>query len=50
MIIPEYVFEFNGFRVNLVKLNQKNYSVYDELGFRNSAFDVTGSFPIPLTR
>ena len=50
MIIPEYLFDFNGFRMNLVKLIQKNYSNNDKLGFGNSACDVTGSFPIPLTR
>ena len=50
VIIPQYLFEFNGFRMNLVNLNQKNYSINDRLGFGNSAFDVTGSFPIPPNR
>ena len=50
MIMPQYLFEFNGFRMNLVNLIQKNYSINDILGFGNSACDVTGSFPIPLTR
>ena len=50
MIIPEYLFESNGFRMNLVKLIQKKYSINDKLWFRNSACDITSSFPIPLTR
>ena len=48
--IPEYLFEFNVFRMNLVNLIKTNYSINDMLGFRNSACDVTGSFPIPSTR
>ena len=52
MIMPKYIylFEFNGFRMNLVNLIKKDYSMNDILGFGNSARDVTGSFPIPLTR
>ena len=50
VIIPQYLFEFNGFRMNLVNLIQKNYSINDRLGFENSACDVRGSFPIPPTR
>ena len=50
VIIPQYLFEFNGFRMNLVNLIQKNYSINDRLGFGNSACDVTGSFHIPPTR
>ena len=50
MIIHGYLFEFNGVRKNLVKLIQKNYSINDKLEFGSSAYDVTGSFPIPLTR
>ena len=49
MIIPKYLFEFNGFRMNLVNLVKTNYSINDILGFGNSACDVTGSFPSPLT-
>ena len=49
MIIPKYLFEFNGFRMNLFNLIQTNYSINDKLGFGNSACDVTGSFPIPPT-
>ena len=45
MIMPEYLFEFNGF--NLIK---KSYSINDILGFGNSACDVTGSLPIPPTK
>ena len=33
VIIPQYLFEFNGFRMNLVNLFQKNYSINDRLGF-----------------
>ena len=50
VIIPEYLFEFNVFRMNLVNLIKKNYSINDILGFGNSACDVTGSFSIPPTR
>ena len=50
MIMPKYLFEFNGFRMNLVNLVKTNYSINDILGFRNSACDVTGSFTILPTR
>ena len=50
MIILQYLFEFNDFRMNLVNLIQKDYSINDRLGFGNSACDVTGSFHIPQTR
>ena len=50
MIMPNYLFEFNGFRINLVNLVKTNYSINHILGFRNSACDVTGSFPILPTR
>ena len=52
VIMPEYLFEFNGFRMNLVKINliKKNYSINDIVGFGNSACDVTGSIPIPPTK
>ena len=50
VIMPKYLFEFKGFRVNLVNLILKNYSINDLLGFGNSACDVTGLFPIPPTR
>ena len=50
VIMPKYLFEFNGFRMNLVNLSKKNYSINDKLGFENSACDVTGCFPIPPTR
>ena len=50
VIIPKYLFELNGFRMSLVNLIQKNYSINDRLGFGNSACDVTGSFPIPPNR
>ena len=50
VIIPKYLFEFNDFRMNLVNLIKKNYSINDILGFGISAFDIKGSFPIPPTR
>ena len=31
MIIPEYLFQSIGFRMNLVKLIQENYSINDKL-------------------
>ena len=36
VIMPKYLFEFNGFRMNLVNLIKKNYSINDILGFENS--------------
>ena len=50
VIMPKYLFALICFRMNLVNLIQKNYSINDTLGFENSACDVTGSFPIPQTR
>ena len=31
VIMPKYVFEFNGFMMNLVNLIQKNYSINDRI-------------------
>ena len=31
VIMPQYLFEFNGFRINLVNLIQKNYSINESL-------------------
>ena len=50
VIMPKYLFEFNGFRMNLVNLIKKDYSMNHILGFGNSACDITASFPTPLTR
>ena len=50
MIMPEYLFEIDGFRRNRVNVIKENYSITDKLGFGISACDVTGSFPSPLTR
>ena len=50
MIIPKYLFETNGFRMNQVNLIEEKYSITDKLEFGISACDVTGSFPSPLTR
>ena len=30
VIMPKYLFEFNGFMMNLVNLIQKNYSINDK--------------------
>ena len=50
VIMPIYLFETNGFGMNLVNLTKEKYNINDRLWFRNSACDVTGSFPSPLTR
>ena len=50
MIMPEYLFETDGFRMNWVNLIKEKYSITNELGFLISACDVTGSFPSPVTR
>ena len=49
MIMPIYLFEIIGFGINLVNLTKEKYNINDKLGLRNSACDVTGSFPSPLT-
>ena len=46
MIMPKYLFQFNGFRMNSVNLVKTNYNINDVLVFGNSACDVTGSVPI----
>ena len=50
VIMPEYLFEINCFGITLVHLTEEKYNIYDKLGFGNSACDITGSFPSPLTR
>ena len=40
VIMSEYLFEINGFGINLVNLTKEKYNMYDRLGFWNSA-----SFP-----
>ena len=50
VIMPEYLFEINCFGINLVHSTEEKYNMYDKLGFGNSACDVTGSFPSPLTK
>ena len=50
MMMPRYVFEFNGCMMNKVHLIQKNLSINEILGFENSACDITGSIPTPPTR
>ena len=50
MIMPEYLFETNGFRINEVNLIKEKYITTDKSGLGMSACKVTGSFPSPLTR
>ena len=50
VIMSEYLFEINGLGLNLVNLTEEEYNFYDKLRFWNSACDVTGSFPSPLTK
>ena len=50
VIMSIYLFEINGFGINLVDLTKEKYNINDKSGFGNSACDITGSFPIPLTR
>ena len=50
MIMLEYVFETDGFRMDWVNVNKEKYRITDKLGFWISACDVTGSFPSPLTK
>ena len=50
VIMPEYLFETNGFRINLVNVIKEKYIITDTLEFRVSACDVTGFFPSLLTR
>ena len=50
MIMPEYLLETDGFRMNRVNVIKEKYSITDKLGFGISACDITGSFPSPLTR
>ena len=50
MIMPEYLFETNGFRIDRVNVIKEKYSITDKLGFGICACDITGSFPSPLTR
>ena len=50
MIMPEYLFETDGFRMNQVNVIKKKYSITDKLGFGISACDITGSISSPLTR
>ena len=50
MIMPIYLCQIDGLGINLVNLTKDKYNISDKLGFVNSACDVTGSFPSPLTR
>ena len=42
VVMPEYLFETNSFRINWVDVIKKKYITTDTLGFRVSACDVTG--------
>ena len=50
VIIPQYLLNTNGFRMNWVYVIKDKYSITDELVIGISACDVPGSFPSPLTR
>ena len=50
VIMPEYLFETNDFRINGVHVIKDKYNISGKLGYGISACDVTGSFPSPLTR
>ena len=50
VLMPEYLFETNGFKISWVNVIKDNYSITDKLRFRISACDVTGFFPNLLTR
>ena len=50
MIVPEYLFETNGFRINEVNVIKEKYSITDKSRFGIFACDVRGSFQSPLTR
>ena len=50
VIMPEYLFEINGFGINVSNLTKEKYNINDRLGFEISACDVTGCFPSPVTR
>ena len=50
VIIPKYLFETNGFRIDWDNLIEEIYIITDKLGFGISACDVTGSFTSLLTR
>ena len=50
VIMPQYLFEINGFRIYSVHLIKDICNITDKLGFWISACDITGSFTGPLTR
>ena len=47
VIMPKYVFEFNGFMMNLVNLIQKNYSINDKINKDLETLPVTSQAPFP---
>ena len=47
MTVPEYLFEFNDFRMNIANLIKANYSNNGKLGFGNSFHPFDDSFPTP---
>ena len=50
VILPDYLFETNGLRINLVNMIKQKCSITDTLGFGISACDVTGSFTSSMTK
>ena len=50
VIMPEYLFETKGFKVNGVNVIKKKCSISYTLGFGISACDITGSYPSPVTK
>ena len=49
VIMPIYLFEINDFGISLFNLTKEKYNINDKLGFGNSAYDITVSFPSPLS-
>ena len=45
VIMPKYLFEINGFGINLVNLTMEKYYIYDKLGF--GTLPVTSQDPFP---
>ena len=43
VIMPKYLFEIDGFRINIVNLIEEKYNINYKLGFGSSVCDVTGS-------
>ena len=50
VLITEYMLKSNVFRINQFILFQENDSIHDNIGFGNSARDVTGASTSHLAR